>query len=104
MHEDVGAGPAGIGDETETLLVVEPFDYSLGHADGAGFDAILCARGVYGRPVRNGQLLIGKHHRAGHDHALESVRRSLDRIALIRVLKSLSTNCLRSASLKLSVS
>jgi hypothetical protein len=44
MHEDVGTGTAGVGDETETLLVVEPFDYSLGHADEAGFDAILCAR------------------------------------------------------------
>jgi hypothetical protein len=37
MNEDVGAGSAGVGNETETLLVVEPFDYSLGHADGAGF-------------------------------------------------------------------
>jgi hypothetical protein len=44
MNEDVGTGSAGVGDETETLLVVEPFDYSLGHADGAGFDAILCAQ------------------------------------------------------------
>ena len=50
MNEDVGTGSAGVGDETETLLVVEPFDYSLGHADGAGFDAILCAhRCVCGR-------------------------------------------------------
>jgi len=50
MNEDVGTGSAGVGDETETLLVVEPFNYSLGHADGAGFDAILCAqRCVCGR-------------------------------------------------------
>ena len=50
MNEDVGTGSAGVGDETETLLVVEPFDYSLGHADGAGFDAILCAQPcVWGR-------------------------------------------------------
>ena len=50
MNEDVGTGSAGVGDETKTLLVVEPFNYSLGHADGAGFDAILCAhRCVCGR-------------------------------------------------------
>ena len=50
MNEDIGTGSAGVGDETEALLVVEPFDYSLGHADEAGFDAILCAqRCVWGR-------------------------------------------------------
>jgi len=50
MNEDVGTGSAGVGDETEALLVVEPFDYSLGHAGEAGFDAILCAhRCVWGR-------------------------------------------------------
>jgi hypothetical protein len=37
MDEDIGAGSAGVGDETESLLVVEPFYYSLGHGGGAGF-------------------------------------------------------------------